>query len=345
LDNEDNIYNFRARLFACPACGDTETGIFYGADPAGQGFAHYAYCGNNPITRIDKDGRVAWFIPIICEFVASYVSSGQSSGDWGWKSLRAGLESGISAAVGYQFTSWGTLAAGKVIGTMVGGAASGTMESILSGDGNIGSDAALGAAGGLLGGLAYNNMTNDPKKFDSNLQFIGALAFASAASGMISDMASGENKFWNSFSTAAVGGATTAWGSELADYIEANGKMKALAAMNQNLAVLKIDLAYGMFQDWTYNPAKPGEELAVINLHKSLYPRNNSMISLLSRFKVTPDDENIRFDDLHFKRENGIYKEHFDKFSLVTNPILHGIVDELWYNDIQPWIMHPKPIY
>jgi RHS repeat-associated protein len=41
---------------------DPEDGLFYGADPAGQGFAAYGYCGNSPIIRIDKDGKLSMLV-------------------------------------------------------------------------------------------------------------------------------------------------------------------------------------------------------------------------------------------------------------------------------------------
>ncbi|MBI5726716.1 MAG: RHS repeat-associated core domain-containing protein, partial [Ignavibacteriales bacterium] len=58
FDGQTGLYNFRARMY------DADLGIFYGADPAGQGYAAYAYCGNNPVMRIDKDGKFFW-MPVI----------------------------------------------------------------------------------------------------------------------------------------------------------------------------------------------------------------------------------------------------------------------------------------
>lgn len=37
------LHNFHARFY------DSDLGQFYAADPAGQGFSPYAYCGNNPL--------------------------------------------------------------------------------------------------------------------------------------------------------------------------------------------------------------------------------------------------------------------------------------------------------
>ncbi|MFZ1288488.1 MAG: RHS repeat-associated core domain-containing protein [Melioribacteraceae bacterium] len=64
-DTELSLHNFRARLY------DGDLGMFYGVDPAGQGFSPYGFCGNNPIIYVDKDGR--WFL---LDDIASFVIGG-----------------------------------------------------------------------------------------------------------------------------------------------------------------------------------------------------------------------------------------------------------------------------
>lgn len=58
-------------------------------DPAGQYASPYVYCGNNPVLMVDKNGKLAWFIPII---IAGFVNVGidlavsQAFGlEYGWK--------------------------------------------------------------------------------------------------------------------------------------------------------------------------------------------------------------------------------------------------------------------
>ncbi|MCL6589932.1 MAG: RHS repeat-associated core domain-containing protein, partial [Firmicutes bacterium] len=54
---------------------DPEVGRFLTQDPAKQGLNWYAYCANNPINRIDPDGRFSFLLPLL-----GYVF-GQSFGD------------------------------------------------------------------------------------------------------------------------------------------------------------------------------------------------------------------------------------------------------------------------
>ena len=49
--DETGLYNFRARMY------DTSAAIFYAADPAGQGYSRYGYCGGNPVIFIDPTGE------------------------------------------------------------------------------------------------------------------------------------------------------------------------------------------------------------------------------------------------------------------------------------------------
>ncbi len=105
LDNESNLYNFRARLY------DTEAGLFYGADPARQLFASYRYCGNSPITRIDKDGKFF----IIDDFVYGFIKGlthGQNVFKEGYHSAKnpsinklANVIDGVSSGGGYPYFS------------------------------------------------------------------------------------------------------------------------------------------------------------------------------------------------------------------------------------------------
>jgi RHS repeat-associated protein len=58
-DTELGLHNFRARLY------DSDLAMFYAMDPAGQGFSPFAFSLNNPVVYVDRDGKVAWFVPII----------------------------------------------------------------------------------------------------------------------------------------------------------------------------------------------------------------------------------------------------------------------------------------
>ncbi|MEB2294993.1 MAG: RHS repeat-associated core domain-containing protein [Ignavibacteria bacterium] len=54
FDDENGLYNFRARMY------DAELGMFYAYDPAMQNFSPFGYAGNNPVIRVDRNGR--WFV-------------------------------------------------------------------------------------------------------------------------------------------------------------------------------------------------------------------------------------------------------------------------------------------
>ncbi len=58
FDSETQLHNFRARLY------DSDLFRFYATDPAGQDFSPYAFAGNAPVIRVDKDGKL-WFIPVV----------------------------------------------------------------------------------------------------------------------------------------------------------------------------------------------------------------------------------------------------------------------------------------
>ncbi len=50
-DGETGLNNFRARMY------DSDLGMFYATDPAGQTFSSYGYAGNNPQSFVDPTGR------------------------------------------------------------------------------------------------------------------------------------------------------------------------------------------------------------------------------------------------------------------------------------------------
>ena len=70
-----------------------------------QSFNRYSYCLNNPVKYNDPDGQ--WFgiddlIVGAVGFIAGYVSNGISTGNWGWKSVKAGLAGTVASVVGYN---------------------------------------------------------------------------------------------------------------------------------------------------------------------------------------------------------------------------------------------------
>jgi len=55
-DDETGLHNFRARLY------DSTLMRFYQVDPAEQYSTPYVYCGNNPISLLDRDGCYAYIV-------------------------------------------------------------------------------------------------------------------------------------------------------------------------------------------------------------------------------------------------------------------------------------------
>ena len=70
-----------------------------------QNFNRYSYCLNNPLKYTDSDGE--WFgiddlLIAGTSFVFGYVSSGISSGNWGWSSVQSGLMNSAMSWIGYN---------------------------------------------------------------------------------------------------------------------------------------------------------------------------------------------------------------------------------------------------
>jgi len=111
-DNETNLWNFRARLY------DSGIERFYASDPAGQGFAPYSYCGNNPVMRVDRNGRFFW-IPVVIAAVETGII-GYKRGDKGLNLIKDVAE---GAAIAYG-------------GNIIGGIA-GALTSEVAGEWNL----------------------------------------------------------------------------------------------------------------------------------------------------------------------------------------------------------------
>lgn len=68
-----------------------------------QSFNRYSYCLNNPLKYTDPTGEIAIWDDIIigaAAFLSSYVSSGISTHNWGWKSVKAGIFSTAASVIG-----------------------------------------------------------------------------------------------------------------------------------------------------------------------------------------------------------------------------------------------------
>lgn len=70
-----------------------------------QNFNRYSYCLNNPLKYTDPSGEWFGFDDLIVSgvsFLTGYVAHGLKSGNWGWSSVKNGLESSFSSWLGYN---------------------------------------------------------------------------------------------------------------------------------------------------------------------------------------------------------------------------------------------------
>ena len=148
-DEEIDLLNFRARFY------DSRIGIFYAADPAGQGFACDTYCGNNPISIVDPSGKSFVGVLSVIFDVIKIASSAYSvyqgyinGGEQG--ALCAGATLAFNQITGGAFninlgeTPWGIIGSGTLNQALQGGFTSGIFG------GNVLEGLGYGALSGLV---------------------------------------------------------------------------------------------------------------------------------------------------------------------------------------------------
>ncbi len=139
-DTELSLHNFRARMY------DSDLGMFYAVDPAGQGFSSFGYAGNNPIIYVDKDGKF-WHIvvgAVIGGIINTWTHADKINDGWDF------------------LAAFGTGAAAGALGAATGGAAFAAAGGAAMGGGGF----IAGFAGGGIGAL-----------FGSTVQSMGNTAF------------------------------------------------------------------------------------------------------------------------------------------------------------------------
>ncbi|MFQ8805318.1 MAG: RHS repeat domain-containing protein [Alistipes indistinctus] len=137
-------YDFGARFY------DPVLGRWFNVDPAAQVANPYLFCGNAPMVYIDKDGRLAWFVPIIIGAVIGGISNVAVNWDkignfWqGFKFFGIGaVVGGAAGYAGYGASQWigsalsnsMSLGGGFVNGALIG-AGSGAAAGFIGGAGN-----------------------------------------------------------------------------------------------------------------------------------------------------------------------------------------------------------------
>ncbi|MGI0016026.1 MAG: RHS repeat-associated core domain-containing protein, partial [Nitrososphaera sp.] len=141
--DESALHNYRARLY------DSDLGKFYAVDPAGQGWSLYAYAGNNPVIIVDRDGRIAWFVPIIIGAAINSVIYAATTDDFSPQGLLGAAVSG-GIAGGLAVLAPAGIIPGAAWGAGTGAFAN-AVGAYISGT-DMGQAVLWGAAGGFIGG-------------------------------------------------------------------------------------------------------------------------------------------------------------------------------------------------
>lgn len=325
-DSETGLYNFRARLY------DDELGIFYAVDPSGQNLSPFAYCGNNPVIRVDRDGRI-WWIPLVIGFTTGYLSHGIATDDWGWGAIGQGFLSGSMSFVGWGVTSAispffnTTLGLSQGLSTVfAGGLSGGITSSFFMPVGNFSNNFLSGFVGGALGGAAQLGASS--LSISSDIQFGLRILGGGIAGGLTSSAFDG--KFMQGFAGGAMGAAMSGVAAEIIDEVYA-GKMtikeakKILGITDEEWAALEY--ANGEYPKGTY-PELTREigaeelwtKLQQLQQNEMIGPRTTSQP--LGNFEL--GIETLRFGgELHVRYQNGAISFHRDLISIVRNPLGH----------------------
>ncbi len=149
-DTELSLHNFRARMY------DSDLGMFYAVDPAGQGFSSFGYAGNNPVIYVDKDGKsflLALGIAALVGATTNAVIYSATTDNWNWSDFgTSALIGGGTAALGFAAAALAPagIVPGALWGFGSGGLIGGTAAE-LSG-GNFETGFWWGGAFGFVGG-------------------------------------------------------------------------------------------------------------------------------------------------------------------------------------------------
>ncbi len=168
-------YDFGARFY------DPLLGRWFNMDPAAQYANPYLFCGNSPMMYIDKDGRLAWFIPVIIGAVIGGTMNVISHLDdihnfWGALGyFNVGAAVGAVSAYAGGWIAGASKALGLFPGMLVGGAMGGAtgaansflltgMNNVVGGQ-NFMSNMGGSVTSGLLSGFISGAISGGIKGF------------------------------------------------------------------------------------------------------------------------------------------------------------------------------------
>ncbi|MBX7152060.1 RHS repeat-associated core domain-containing protein [bacterium] len=136
-DKTSGLHNFKARMY------DSDLAMFYGGDPAEQGNSPFAYAGNNPIMRVDKNGKF-WMAVLAAAYVGGYwggVRAHESHTNI-WEGIITGGVSGAAGgATGAAFGNVYGIVSNGIVGAISAGISSSVNAAITGQNTNsIGND-------------------------------------------------------------------------------------------------------------------------------------------------------------------------------------------------------------
>jgi len=190
--DETGLVYMRARHY------DPQTGRFQSQDPAAHSKNWFVYCANDPVNKMDGNGKI--FLPAVgisalLGFILSFVSA-YFSGKSFAESVLAGLAGALGGALGACF--------GPALGGALGAAAASILGDIFSGQEINWQKAGFGAfCGGVMGGFVAKTLYNIFGNSMRNLGFVGDDVFDGT-----SDTAG-----------ALLGGSAGPWGNGAADQL------------------------------------------------------------------------------------------------------------------------------
>jgi RHS repeat-associated protein len=163
---------------------DSVTGRMNSFDPADQSMSisGFSYCLNNPVMRVDPDGRFAFMPFLMMTLFSGHISGMISQGNGGsygkgfltgavTSAIGGGVGAGMAGILGQAGTLGGSILRGAA-GGFVSGGISGGIGSMMNGgsfgDGFLGGAISGGISGGIMGGLTFKKPTLHMTPFNSD---------------------------------------------------------------------------------------------------------------------------------------------------------------------------------
>jgi len=326
-------YDFNARFY------DPQLGVFHNLDPSAQYASPFMAMGNSWVNGTDRNGK--FFVEFIIGFVTSYLYNSISTGNWGGRSLMAGLIGGLGAGIGGELangitgslsSTLGTLGS-KIAGNVISSAVLGGFNSAAMGDGNFLKGMATGAISGLIstglgeihfGGTKWARIGED-------------FVFGGISGGLIAKAFGGN--FW----AGAATGSTSALLKNIAYYASSTSAKEAEVVAKYHL-VEDHPTAFSIYfgdGDLTYHALTKEDFDAIKAEYGSDGSTGNNVLDAINSNEKDISNGNLvdhfRVGHLHFRYYDGPYNEavkidpgwtyHYDNFEPNTSLGFHLFFD------------------